>query len=379
MPRIVRGRPGKIEHYPSFAELLAYLPGNRMMQCGSTYIHPQWLVTAGHCLDWNFGTGKIPAVGNKTRINVYMGADAVDKLKHKRHSIRLIIHHNHINFFKTVNGTYYDIGLLKVNKPFYLSATIKISTVAKTVSLNAVVEAIGFGETIRDKTSLLLQVVELKITQIDKTVLISSNSEGKNFCNGDSGGPLYLKSTKELVGIISTTYKECSYGVVKVLSFPDGVKKQITVTGSAEVIWLTQNSQTGCTTKTDSERYRRTDVPVSKTPNYTGILFYLIILLQPYIGGKPIFASQRTSWKNFGRSLNCIFRLSFDVVSLFTKVPLIDTLRYIADLFPPDITRLLKHCLRTSYFVWAASTNKRRSSDGKPITSRESQSFHGAV
>ncbi|GJQ82604.1 hypothetical protein Trydic_g19628 [Trypoxylus dichotomus] len=40
---------------------------------------------------------------------------------------------------------------------------------------------------------------------------------------------------------------------------------------------------------------------------------------------------------------------------MFTKVPVIDRLRYIADLFPPDITQLSKHCLTTSYFVWNSS------------------------
>ncbi|GJQ77308.1 hypothetical protein Trydic_g20728 [Trypoxylus dichotomus] len=34
-----------------------------------------------------------------------------------------------------------------------------------------------------------------------------------------------------------------------------------------------------------------------------------------------------------------------------TKVPLTDTLRYIAALFSPDITNLFKHYLWTSYFV----------------------------
>ncbi|GJQ75347.1 hypothetical protein Trydic_g23526 [Trypoxylus dichotomus] len=47
--------------------------------------------------------------------------------------------------------------------------------------------------------------------------------------------------------------------------------------------------------------------------------------------------------------------VSFDVVPLFTKVSLIETLRYIADLFPHYITQLFKHCLTTSYFVWDGS------------------------
>ncbi|GJQ70297.1 hypothetical protein Trydic_g22735 [Trypoxylus dichotomus] len=37
-----------------------------------------------------------------------------------------------------------------------------------------------------------------------------------------------------------------------------------------------------------------------------------------------------------------------------------DTLRYIVDLFPPDITQLRKHCLRTSYIVWDSSFCEQR-------------------
>ncbi|GJQ67015.1 hypothetical protein Trydic_g7996 [Trypoxylus dichotomus] len=44
--------------------------------------------------------------------------------------------------------------------------------------------------------------------------------------------------------------------------------------------------------------------------------------------------------------------VNFDTVSLFTKVRLTDTLRYIADFFPPDITQLFKQCFTTMYLVW---------------------------
>ena len=44
--------------------------------------------------------------------------------------------------------------------------------------------------------------------------------------------------------------------------------------------------------------------------------------------------------------------VSFDVVSLFTKVPIKEALEHIAETFSPDITNLFRHCLTTSYFQW---------------------------
>ena len=44
--------------------------------------------------------------------------------------------------------------------------------------------------------------------------------------------------------------------------------------------------------------------------------------------------------------------ISFDVVSLFTKVPINDTVTLIQQIFPEDIKTLFQHCLMTSYFQW---------------------------
>nr|XP_060632240.1 uncharacterized protein LOC132775540 [Anolis sagrei ordinatus] len=44
--------------------------------------------------------------------------------------------------------------------------------------------------------------------------------------------------------------------------------------------------------------------------------------------------------------------ISFDVVSLFTMVPVADTMALINQRFPEDITALFHHCLTTSYFQW---------------------------
>ena len=44
--------------------------------------------------------------------------------------------------------------------------------------------------------------------------------------------------------------------------------------------------------------------------------------------------------------------VSFDVESLFTNVPLEDTMTLIGELYPDDITALFRHCLTSSYFSY---------------------------
>ncbi|XP_030751507.1 uncharacterized protein LOC115879020 [Sitophilus oryzae] len=44
--------------------------------------------------------------------------------------------------------------------------------------------------------------------------------------------------------------------------------------------------------------------------------------------------------------------VSFDVVSLFTRVPLGESMNLIKESFPPDIAELFRVCLTGSYFLW---------------------------
>ena len=82
---------------------------------------------------------------------------------------------------------------------------------------------------------------------------------------------------------------------------------------------------------------------------------HLSKLLQPHVG------RAESHVKDSAHFIQKITRLhvepediliSFDVVSLFTKVPITESLEYISKLFTKDITELFRECLTTSYFLW---------------------------
>ncbi|GJQ76066.1 hypothetical protein Trydic_g10279 [Trypoxylus dichotomus] len=112
------------------------------------------------------------------------------------------------------------------------------------------------------------------------------------------------------------------------------------------------------TAKPQKSHISRAEPIVSAIGAPTYLLTKQTTLLQPYISGKPSYIRDSAHFVEKLREIRFNpgdILVNFDVVSLFTKVLLVDTLRYIADLFPPDITNLFKHCLRTSYFVWDGS------------------------
>ena len=82
---------------------------------------------------------------------------------------------------------------------------------------------------------------------------------------------------------------------------------------------------------------------------------YLSSLLQPHIGQTDSYIKDSTHFISKIKDLvleEDDLLLSFDVVSLFTKVPVKDTMERISEIFSEDISNLFKHCLTTTYFSW---------------------------
>ena len=82
---------------------------------------------------------------------------------------------------------------------------------------------------------------------------------------------------------------------------------------------------------------------------------YLTTLLNPFIGRTDSYIRDSTHFiekiKNISLGPNDIL-VSFDVVSLFTMVPVNQALQYINENFSNDIATLFRHCLTTTYFQW---------------------------
>ena len=90
------------------------------------------------------------------------------------------------------------------------------------------------------------------------------------------------------------------------------------------------------------------------SPTYN-IAKHLTKLLEPYIGQTDTYIRDSTHFiekiKDITLRPNDML-VSFDVVSLFTMVPINEALLYIRQNFTDDITALFEHCLTTTYFQW---------------------------
>ena len=78
-------------------------------------------------------------------------------------------------------------------------------------------------------------------------------------------------------------------------------------------------------------------------------------LLSPHIGQTESYLKDS---KHFVQKIKDLYLepgdilVSFDVVSLFTRVPVEESLDYISEIFTKDLVDIFRVCLTTTYFVW---------------------------
>ncbi|XP_071440274.1 uncharacterized protein [Hetaerina americana] len=109
---------------------------------------------------------------------------------------------------------------------------------------------------------------------------------------------------------------------------------------------------------------------------------YLAQSLQPYVGQTSSFVRDSTHFieilKKITISPNDIL-VSFDVASLFTNVPIQESVDIIKELtksgIPEDHPQLIEYCLRNSYFLWSGSFFEQRegAAMGSPLSPKQTR------
>ncbi|XP_045451512.1 collagenase-like [Melitaea cinxia] len=197
--RIIGGQVSALGANPHLAGLQISLYNGHRSICGASLISNTRLVTAAHC--WRTPNARARSVTVILgTVNYNSGGVRIttnNVVTHPLYSdfnIRndvAVIRINHVNFNNNIRpvalatGSNQYVGVTAVAAGF--GSTSEISSVARHVSLQVIDNntcARTYGTAV-----------------VGSSILCTSNSGGKSFCSGDSGGPLTVGNT--LIGIAS--------------------------------------------------------------------------------------------------------------------------------------------------------------------------------
>ncbi len=195
--RIVGGTGTTLGQYPFMTALIekGATPANGQF-CGAALVAPQWVLTAGHCME---GT---PA----SSVEVWIGGR---DLRNASEGVRVGVTQAimHPNFGENAQGALvYDFCLLKLARAVTERAYLPLVEAASQVAAGVTARGVGWGATSEggNTSSVLLQVdlpiVSLAIAGQTSPGLGATHiaagrvSGGIDTCQGDSGGPLLVRN-----------------------------------------------------------------------------------------------------------------------------------------------------------------------------------------
>lgn len=205
-PSIIYGTPAEDGEIP-FQALLFSAPDGSLegFDCGGSLIHPNWIVTAAHCLTETDAT------------LVEMGSVSRDGMTYSEWSSQRFSHEEY-----NIDGRHQnDIALIKLPIPASGRniATVEMATANMGPLDGETMRASGFGLTSNNgpDSDVLLKVDLRTITNQEcndfyraindgQICTVYSSRVGESTCEGDSGGPLSWvdpSGTTYLVGITS--------------------------------------------------------------------------------------------------------------------------------------------------------------------------------
>ncbi|KAF4317692.1 hypothetical protein JM18_008136 [Phytophthora kernoviae] len=193
--RIYGGKEVDIDRYPFAVSIRMDFFDEAF--CGGALIAPGWVLTAGHCIKTD-EFDLLAVLGSQER-----EGNAGEEIK-------VVKGFRHPQYHKKKH--LYDIGLLKLAKPSTHETAKLCAEDGSDNEVGTVATIVGWGLTENRTESNTLLGVNVEIitnaecnkrydNRITEGMLCAGKGDGKDSCNGDSGGPLIANNI--LVGIAS--------------------------------------------------------------------------------------------------------------------------------------------------------------------------------